>query len=405
MSTVAVVCEYNPFHNGHKYQIDKIREEFGDDTCIIAIMSGNFTQRGEIAICDKGARAKCAVLAGADIVLELPFPYSISSAEFFAAAAVHIANSLGTVDYLSFGSECGCVEELVSIAERMMSPEYADAFDKLSKSDEIVGGYPRMCELAVKAVCGDASPVDFTPNNILAIEYIKAILRSGSKMIPHTIKRAGAAFDADEISSGDLQSATAIRASVIRGDISALEYIPNITKEVILNELEIGSFPTRESALSTAVISHLRLSSSDDGADIHDASGGLYNRLRAKSFEANDIDSLIRLTETKRYTTARIRRVMWYSFFGVTSSEVRVLPAYTQLLAMSAIGRVELKRIKKANGIQILTKPSRTENLSPLAQRQKAASDRADALFQLAKPVPPHGNYSLTFTPFVKIDE
>ena len=109
---IGIICEYNPFHNGHLYQIEKIREEFGADTNIIAIMSGNYVQRGGVAIADKGLRAKCAVLSGVNLVLELPFPFSMSSAEYFAKSAVHILDSIGCIDYISFGSESGSIEEL-----------------------------------------------------------------------------------------------------------------------------------------------------------------------------------------------------------------------------------------------------------------------------------------------------
>jgi len=123
MSTVAVVCEYNPFHNGHKYQIDKIREEFGDDTCIIAIMSGNFTQRGIPALMDKYSRAKMALKAGADLVLELPLCYSSGSAEYFASGAVALLDKLGMVDCICFGSECADIRILTEIADILIEKE------------------------------------------------------------------------------------------------------------------------------------------------------------------------------------------------------------------------------------------------------------------------------------------
>ncbi len=405
MPTVAVVCEYNPFHNGHKYQIDQIREQFGEDTRIIAIMSGNYTQRGEIAICDKSIRAKCAVLSGVDLVLELPFPFSMSSAEFFAGAAVHIANSLGVVDYLSFGSESGDIEELEHIATIMMSEEYEKTLRQLIEAKNSAVGYPSLCELTLKTVAGNECNTPMTPNNILGIEYIKALKREKSRIVPHTIRRMGAAYDDESIVDGKLQSATAIRSAVSLGDISALAYIPEITKSVILDELKTGNFPTNESALDAAVISHFRLNPPDGKVDIHDAAGGLYNRLLAKSYEANNIEGLVRLTETKKYTTARIRRAMWYSVFGVTSSELRELPDYTQLLAMNTNGQAELKKIKERSDFKILTKPSRTNDLSEVALRQKLRSDRADSLFQLAKPCPASGNYALTFTPYVRRDD
>ena len=131
MKVAAIITEYNPFHNGHKYQVDKIRELLGDDTVVIAIMSGNFTQRGEIAIADKTVRAKAAVECGVNLVLELPFPFSMSSAEFFAKGGVYIANALGIVDYLVFGSECGNIRELSDIASIMLSSEYQLYLDSL----------------------------------------------------------------------------------------------------------------------------------------------------------------------------------------------------------------------------------------------------------------------------------
>ena len=130
MKTVLIISEYNPFHKGHKYQIDDIRKNFGKDTAIIALMSGSYTQRGDVAVMDKFLRAKSAVLEGVNLALLLPFPYSCSSAEFFATAGVSIANSLGIVDVLAFGSECGDVNKIVTVAKNMLSEKFLTAFEK-----------------------------------------------------------------------------------------------------------------------------------------------------------------------------------------------------------------------------------------------------------------------------------
>ena len=185
MTTVAIICEYNPFHRGHEYQIKRIREDFGEDTAIVCIMSGNFTQRGEIAFMPKGERAKCAVLGGANLVLELPFPFCSSSAEYFAKSGVKIADSLGCVDYLSFGSESGDIDALCNAAKIYLSDEFKEAFAALP--DKALG-YPVKCELAYRQIASD-SELEFTSNNILAIEYIKALIESGSKIKPHTVLR------------------------------------------------------------------------------------------------------------------------------------------------------------------------------------------------------------------------
>ena len=405
MTTVAIICEYNPFHNGHAYHISKIREEFGEDTAIIGIMSGNFTQRGECAIADKGTRAKCAVHGGANLILELPFPYSMASAEIFASAAVHIADSLCTVDYLSFGSESGELDSLIKLATLMLSDDFNLTMNKLSDDVFFKGcGYPEMIEEAVKRLGYDNEKITFSPNNILALEYIKALSTIGSKIKPHTIKRLGAAYNSNTIDiNNSFESASAIRNEIKKKNISALEYIPNFSKDILLDEIKNGAFPCDTSKLSSAIIAHLRLSSPEQSTvSFHDCNGGLYNRLREKSFEANNIDTLLRLCETKAYTNARLRRAMMYTFLGVTSSDVKSTPLFTQILAFDCEGQAILKKIRKRSRITVLTKPSAIEALPSDAQLQKSRADRADAIFQMTKPEHFDGNYAIRFTPYVK---
>ena len=403
MKIVAIVSEYNPFHNGHKYQIDKIREEFGEDTAIIAIMSGSFTQRGEFAIADKVNRAKAAVLSGVNLVLELPFPFSISSAEFFTRSGVYIAKSLNVVDLLSFGSETGSIDELKKIAYNMSDEQYVKCLEKVrndAKNETI--GYAALCEMAYRESFGEGCPDGiFSPNNILAIEYIKALNSFGSDITPHTIKRSGAGYSESIIGGTMLQSATGIRESIQKGDISALEYVPYLTKNIYLDMIKEGIFPSDSERISSALISFFRLNPTLSG-DIHDAQGGLYNRLRDKSFEANSISSLVSLCETKKYTTARIRRAMWNSFFGVTSSEIKELPKYTQLLAADKIGTQILKSVKKVSGFPVITKPSDYTELSDDIIRQKELSVRAESVWALSLPSPICGRFPLRFTPYVK---
>ena len=403
MTTVAIISEYNPFHNGHLYQIEKIRKEFGEDTAIVAIMSGNYTQRGEIAIMDKWKRAEAAVMCGVNLVLELPFPYSASSAEFFARAGVHIANKLGVVDYLSFGSESGDISELLEISENMLSESFDSELKKIISNEKYENvGYPKQLQVAYenafsKTLSGDA----FSPNNILAFEYIKALKKSKSKIMPHTIKRVGADYSDDKIvERAEHQSATAIRELLLKG-ISATNYIPNDVADVYSSEQKKDAVPCDANQLSSAILSHLMLNDPKAERDIHDAKGGLYNRLKKMSFEAKDISSLIVLSETKKYTTARIRRAIWYSYFGVTSSDVRELPTFTQVLALDKVGRILLKNIETDEKFGIITKPSSCMR-DALGERQKQLSDKADILFQLSKPKRDSGNSVYKRTPFVK---
>ena len=401
---IGIICEYNPFHNGHLYQINKIREEFGEDTNIIAVMSGNYVQRGGVAIADKSLRAKCAVLSGVNLVLELPFPYSMSSAEYFAKSAIHILDSLGCVDYVSFGSESGSVESLKRTAKIMLSDDFSKKMEALSEDPENrKRGHAALCELTLKSFeSQENEAVSLTPNNILAIEYIKAILSSNSSIKPHTVKRAFNSFSEESFVAGNVQSATAIRNSIEQKDISALEFVPNITKNVILDAISVGDFPCENERLSTAVIASLRLNSPLENEEIHDVGGGLYNRLKDLSFKANSIESLICSAESKNFTKARIRRTLFYSLLGVTSSHVENPPAYTQLLSFDDRGRAMLRIIGKHSHFPILTKPSDTSKLPDEAIPQKLLSDKADSIFQMAKPIPKDGNSALRFTPFVK---
>lgn len=397
MKTVAIISEYNPFHSGHEYQINKIREEFGEDTAIVAIMSGNFTQRGEVAFVSKAERAKAAVLSGVNLVLELPFPFSSSSAEIFARSGVKIADSIGA-DYLSFGSESGDIDALLSAATVISSDDFTVAFKKVGENKAL--GYPERCELAYKTVSD--IPFEFSSNNILAVEYIRAINSLGSKIIPHTVKRVGADYTVDRVENTTHQSAMALRNAFIENCEDAISYLPEQTRDIMASLKNAGEFPCDLSRISSAIISYLRLNPPPQNEDIHDAGDGLYNRLYNESFKANDISTLLLRTETKNYTKARIRRALLNVFFGVTSSELKTLPMYTQILAMDSVGMQILKKTRKTRSIQILTKPSDYKSFGEAALRQKQLSDKADSIFELTKPIPKDGSSALKFTPFVK---
>ena len=403
MKLAAIIAEYNPFHDGHKYQIDKTKELLGDDLAIVAIMSGNYTQRGELAIADKTYRAKAAVLAGANLVIELPFPYSCSSAEIFATAGVYIANSIGA-DYLVFGSESGDICTLIKAADILRSEEFEKAIARIKSNNANNSlGYPQIMEMAYKELCQAVARLDIaSPNNILAIEYIKAIKTLDANIIPITIKRCGAGYsDQNIIKHQELQSATAIRGLMVKSDDSAFEYIPSLSKSAFIEAKKQGLMPASMEKLSPAIISSLRLNTAS-GIKIFDADDGLYNRLSKLSMKTNSISSLATMAETKKHTKARIRRAIINSFFGVTSSLVKEPPAFAQILAMDEIGRQALKRIKKTTCFPCITKPSDYTDLSDIVISQKELSNKADAVYALSLPGEIPGTFYLTYTPFVK---
>lgn len=401
--TVAIISEYNPFHSGHEYQIKAIREELGSDTEIIAVMSGNFTQRGELALADKYLRAEWAVRCGVNLVLELPFPYSMSSAEIFARSAVSIIKSLNVVDMISFGSESGDAKALTEIAENMLKDEYKSALDTLKSSEEYKNlGYPALCEEAYKKAFNSDASLLKEPNNILAIEYIKAIREISAEIKIHTVKRLGAGYLSKEITDDVHPSAMSIREALFKGDTSYIEKLPAAMRESFQEKLSENELPCNAERLSSAIISHFRLNTRDDDKVIFDARGGLYNRLKNASIEAVDLKSFVSGTETKKFTNARIKRAVWYSFFGVTSSDVKALPSFSQVLAFDKKGQALLKSIKMKSDFPLITKPSATDSLPECAKEQKRLSERADSVFQLSKPKKVSGADALRRTPFVK---
>lgn len=401
MATFAIIAEYNPFHSGHEYHIRKIREQFGKDTAIVIIMSGNFTQRGEVAFADKLTRARCALSCGANLVVELPFPYSMASADIFAKSAIHIANSLGFVDYLSFGSESGDITLLEKVASVIDSQVFTEAFKKLSSDRSL--GYAKAMELAYLECKGSADDFTFTSNNILAIEYIKSLKKSNSDIKPHTVKRCGAEYSSEVIDVGKThQSASAIRKEFYESAENAFSYLPDESRTILEEGLLNGELPCDGERLSSAIISHYRLSSVAAKTSIHDAGNGLYNRLISASYKASNISSLLALTETKKFTRARIRRAIWYGFLGVTSSDVKTAPRFTQILAMDSIGISRLKTVRKTDSFSILTKPADYKHFDNVALCQKKLSERADSVFELTRPKPKEGNNALKLTPFVK---
>ncbi len=398
MKTVAVIAEYNPFHNGHRYHLQSIRDAFGDDTSIIVIMSGNYTQRGDVAIADKGTRAACAIVGGANLVLELPFPYSMAAAELFAKAGVHIANALGCVDILSFGSEHGEIDALRTVARNLDSVAFRRTFTDVRSSCRSLGHAKAMEQAYTQLYGVEQAPFPTTPNDLLGLEYLRAIDAAHSPLQPHTVLRRGASHHTSMLSD-DYPSATALRAHIRQGG-SLTSYMPSEAATILADAIAHGYAPCDGEKLFPAVLS--TWINTPKASDIHDVGGGLYDRLRRCGAEATSLTSWVTLSETKKYTRARLRRALWYAYFGVTSSDIMTAPGYTQLLGADALGRHLLKRMRKETRIPILTKPADTAVLSEEALRQKQLSDKADRMFALTRAVPMAPASALRFTPYLK---
>ena len=253
MRIIGIVCEYNPFHKGHEYQIAKSRELLGEDAAVVCVMSGDFVQRGEAALFSKYARAEAACRCGADLVAELPLPWAVSSAEGFARGAVSILAGLGA-EFISFGSESGNTVELEKIADCLLDTTMHDKIKAEMDRDASLS-YASARQKALFKTIGATSALISEPNNILAVEYIKAIKELGLNLKPMTVRREGVLHDAPE-KSGGFASASELRRMLEAGE-DCKTYIPEAAFEIFEREIRAGRVIDRD-RMDTAILSRLR---------------------------------------------------------------------------------------------------------------------------------------------------
>ncbi len=352
MKFLGIISEYNPFHNGHKYQIEQARLKTGADYVVI-VMSGSFVQRGTAAICDKWTRAKMALLGGADLIIELPVIYSMQSAEYFAKGAVGILNALGVVNYLSFGVENDNISELTSIA-RVLLDEPQNYKTALNNALATGISFPSAREIALKEYVGDDNILG-TPNNILAIEYIKALMRIGSKIKPVAVLRKGAMHDS--IGEGNITSASHIRSLLLENGIDSIEkYVPDYVYEILLSEIEKGKAPVNINFLETAIIARLRTIPHTELSQIRDVTEGLENRIKQAANTCTTLDEIINFAKTKRYTHSRLRRIIANTLLGITKETEDISPQYIRVLGMNENGKAILKIAKETATLPIIIK-------------------------------------------------
>ncbi len=355
MKVATIICEYNPFHNGHKFHIEETKRLAGIDA-VVVIMSGNFVQRGETAIFDKKLRANAAIASGADLCLELPTIYSAASAEFFALGAIKTLNALGTCDFLSFGVEEACLETIQEIAG-LLAEETGDFSDSIKKELSLGVSYPKARANAVAAFLGnDAKNIMSSPNNILAIEYLKALIRTKSLIQPVAVLRKGANHDSHAV-SGDIASASFIRDLILGGkDFSA--YIPDSAKD-IFKDAKVHSLKNLEKAILCQLLK-MPLSDLSEVADIGE---GIENRIKAKILTAQTLDELSDLVKTKRYTHSRVRRIMLSAFLGISRDDQKSDPPYIRVLGYNEVGQKLLSSAKKRATLPIVQNTSQVNRL------------------------------------------
>ena len=370
---VGIIAEYNPFHNGHAYHIQKTKEQTGADF-VVAVITGNFTQRGNTSVINKWEKTKMAINGGVDLVIELPTIYSISSAENFSSGAIKILNNIGIVDSISFGMEADDISSLNNIANVLLSEP--QEYTSLLKAELQKGSsYPKAREIALMMYLNDIkrySNILNGSNNILAIEYLKALKKQRSNLIPIGVKREKVYYNSTKIID-EYASATGIRSLLLRNQLEEIrKVVPSTTLSILLNNIREGTYVLDLTAYGAEILYKLRAMSIQEIANLPDVSEGLENLIKDVSNKTNNLIDLINGIKSKRYTQTRIQRILLYALLGITKKDMeyskKIVP-YVRILGCSENGKILLSQINnKAKIITSLKKFEKTNKNKKIAR-------------------------------------
>ena len=369
LSITGVVAEFNPLHKGHEYLLNTA----GKDGAVVCAISGNFVQRGSVAVIEKRIRAKQALLSGADLVVEIPVLWSMSTAQNFALAGVTALYSAGC-DTLIFGSECGEIEPLLSAADILLSKEFSEKLAFwLKKGITFAAAREKAA-----AECGLKAGILSKPNNNLAVEYIVAAKQNGYDFKFKTIKRKGADHDSKNI--GEFVSASLLREKLEAGDIEfCREY---------MSETALSCFSAEDIAdikrLERAVLATLRTKRAEEFKTLPDLSEGVENKLFSAIKTASSLSGLYQKIKVKRYTLARIRRLVLSAFIGEDNEFFMKKQPYVRVLGFSPKGKEILRKATAKSDLPLVTKVSQIKELGAAAEKVFENECRATDLFSLA---------------------
>ncbi len=379
---VGVVGEFNPFHRGHREHFEKSRALLGADAPIVCVMSGDFVQRGEPACLDKHARAEMAARCGADLVFELPLPWCVSSAERFALGAVGLLEGSGVVTHLSFGSESGDLEGIGALARAAVDPEALAAVKKEMRSG---ASFAAARETVLRRALGAKADLLRGPNDILAVEYCKALVALKSAMAPVATVRDGSRHD-------DRENAAAPSAMALRARLAAGEDIgpalPDGAALVLERETAAGRGPVTAERLEQAVMARLRAMKKEDFAALPDATEGLDERFYRAVRERGTLEGVLEAVKTKRYPLSRLRRMALAGALGIRADMGGAAVPYARLLASTERGRALLRRIKEKASVPIVTRPGTVKELDPRSREIFYLTAAARDFYVLGRPAP-----------------
>ena len=378
MKVAGIICECNPLHAGHLYLLERARKSGAD--AVVAVMSGCFVQRGEPAVADPFTRAEILVRAGFDAVFELPFPYSASAAEHFGRAGVEILSRLG-VDEIWFGSECGDLSRLTRLSEIADSEEFCTRYRE--SADSASGTAQAYFDL-LRSMAGEDTPM-ISPNDILALSYLRAIRNCKSGIRPVTIKREGMGYN-KTVLQGGFPSATVLRLLWKKKGFEAVrELLPHACRNLLAHADESGSAPASLTNLERAILSHFRMTPPEQLEQIAELGGGLGTRMAHFAHKAHSLNAFLSLCATRKYTDARLRRGILFALAGIRDEDLRRPIAYARLLAANRQGCAYLSSIRRTATIPILTRKTDLEATSE-ANQAFFAECRSRALFTLCTP-------------------
>ena len=370
METAGIVAEYNPFHRGHAWHIAETRRRLGGDAPVVCVMSGHWVQRGECALADKWLRAALALDRGADLVVELPTPWAMASAESFARGAVSLLAATGVVDVLSFGSETGELAPLEEAAAALDAPDYPE---RLRAALGRGLSFPAARQEAAGAACLSA------PNNNLGVEYLRSIRALGSTIRPLTVPRQGVGHDGP--AAGGFASASELRRLLRAG--RGEEAAPYLTAPWS------GELADMQH-IERAVLARLRTMGEGDWAALPDGGGaeGLPSRLAKAAREAVSLEDFYTRAKTRRYPHARLRRLALAAFLGLRAAERPAAPPYVRVLGLGGRGRALLRRMKDTCPLPVIVKPAQARELDGPARTLFESEARYTDLYGLCFPAP-----------------
>lgn len=400
MKILGLVTEYNPFHNGHRYHLEQSKE-ITKGTHTVAVMSGNFLQRGEPAMVHKWERAKMAVKSGVDLIIELPTSYACATAELFAYGAITLLHRLGSVDCLCFGSEIGNISPLLQIAEVLSTP--TPRFQEVLREHVNLGGtFPVARSMALLKYLEETKEYDVaslreisdalkSPNNILGIEYLKSLKKLNSPIVPYTISRKSADYHSKDITDSSIASATAIREHLLKENHlkGIASVVPKDTLDILAHSVGIGMAPIFATDFQQILLALLRRSTPENLKNIFDVEEGLENRIYHCAHQASTLNELYEAIKSKRYTRTRIQRILMHLLLNITKKDIFYFndhggPQYARILAFNDKGREILQSFKSTSSIPMVSNLKNYTPQNSAADRMLAIDIRATNLYTLA---------------------